>query len=100
MSEGETAILGKLADVAQQQAVTMERLIGVLNRLDEHMGRQDHERDKAVVTIKSHVTDAIHTSLSKSDIWWRRAAIIGVGLIMLAIVIGAALDRFIPLLKH
>ncbi len=34
-------ILDKLADVAQQQAVTAERLANVLERIDEHLERME-----------------------------------------------------------
>lgn len=95
MSDGETAILGKLAEVAQQQAVTTEKLIGVLERFDDHLRRADDDREAAVESLKRHFTEG----LSQSDGWWRRAFLIAVALLMLSNLIGVALDRYLPMLK-
>lgn len=95
LSDGEVAILAKLADVAQQQAVTTERLIGVLERLNLHMERADEMRDKDVASMKAHVTE----TMAKTDGWWRRWAIIGFCLLMAGIVVDAALTKFLPFFK-
>lgn len=95
MSDGETAILGKLAEVAQQQAVTTERLIGVLERFDDHLKRADEDRDAAVESLKRH----FNAGITSSDTWWRRAFLIAVALLMLSNLVGVALDRYWTLLK-
>lgn len=95
MSDAEAAILGKLAEVAQQQAVSTERLVAVLERVDDHLGRMDSEREREVGGLKSHM-DA---SFSRSDSWWRKAFLVAVVLIMLSNVVGVVLTRFIPFLK-
>ena len=55
LSDGEHAILARLADVAQHQAVTTERLIAVLERVDNHLGRIDDGREAAVNDLKGHI---------------------------------------------
>jgi hypothetical protein len=92
LSDGEVAILAKLADVAQHQAVTTERLIGVLERLNQHMERADDERDRAVVSVKAHITSA----LDKHDSWWRKFAIIMGGITAAAAALGSGLMRLLP----
>jgi len=95
VSDVEAAILGKLADIAQHQAVNTERLIAntdrlaaVVERVDEHLTRMDAERDKAVAGIKQHME-------------WSTWKAFGAALVifMLADIAGAALKKFIPFLK-
>lgn len=93
ISDGENAILEKLANVAQQQAVTTERLAGVLEKIDDHMLRMDKERDIAVASLKNHIT----TTITSSERWWRRAMWILVMSVILSNLIGAAIDRVMPL---
>lgn len=72
LSDGEATILGKLAQIAERQAVTTERLISLLERVDGHLVRMDSERDDAVAAVKNHVT----TTLAHHDSWWRKFAIV------------------------
>jgi hypothetical protein len=96
LSDGEAAILNRLADIAQQQAVTNERLIGVLEKVDDHLVRMDSDRIKAVESINGHTT----TVLAAHDSWWRKFAII-MGAITAAIAaIGSSLMRLIPFGAH
>ena len=92
MSDGEMAILGKLADVAERQAVTTERLTSLIERVDEHLTRMDGERDDAVASVKQFVG----TSLANHDSWWRRFAIIMGAITAAAAALGSGLMRLIP----
>lgn len=70
--DGQAAILGKLAQIAERQAVTTERLIALLEKVDDHLERMDADRAKAVETVKGHIA----SEFDRRDGWWRRFAII------------------------
>lgn len=95
MSDGETAILGRLADVLQQQAVHTERQTGMIERLDDRLSRMEDDRAEDHAGLKTHIADAI----SKSDTWWRRAFFIAVGALALAQIAGASLPPLLWSLK-
>jgi hypothetical protein len=95
MTEGEAAILNRLADAAEKQAVTSERLTGVLERVGDHLNRMDDAQERAVASLKDHHT----ATLTKSDWWWRKAFVIVVVLIMLSNLFGPVIQRYMPFLK-
>ena len=92
LSDGEVAILSRLADVAQQQAVTTERLTAVLEKIDDHLSRMDSERDNAVSSVKAHVSAV----LDKHDAWWRKFGIVWGIVMVLVSAIGGVVARFFP----
>ena len=99
MTEGEVAILTRLADTAQQQAATAHeqavitlQLIAVLEKVDAHLTRMDDERDKAVSDIKTEVVAA----LKRSDL---RLMMVG-GVIALAEILREPVGKLISLVAH
>jgi hypothetical protein len=92
----EPSIFNKLAEIAQQQAVTTERLVAVIERLEAHLMQMDKDREVAVESIKGHVT----TTMEQSQIWWRRALWISVGVVALADLLGMGVERLMQLMNR
>jgi len=96
LSDGEAAILGRLADIAQKQAVTTERLVAVLDKVDGHLVRMDVDRAEAVESVKSHVDAA----LDKRDSWWRKFAIIIGAVTAASAALGSSLGKYFTFGPH
>ena len=94
MSDGETRILSKLADVAQQQAVNGERLTALVERLEDKLELIDEATEAAVEKLQGHITSVV----GRSDTWWRRAFFIAIAALSLSNITGAAIPTLIGLL--
>ena len=83
-------ILNKLAEVAQQQAtaaqsqaVSAERMAGIMESIDKALDRAELERDTLHVMTRAHVdtaarqiVSAISADSSARDGWWKKMAAI------------------------
>jgi len=106
----EQILLSKLTEVAQQQAtaaqsqaVSSERMVGLIERMSERLDRAEEERVHQHEQTRSHAeavgrttASAIAMDAGNRDAWWRRmAAIIGVGQLLVAAAL-AAIALFHP----
>jgi hypothetical protein len=84
-SDGEHAILTKLAEVGQTQAVTTERLVAVLDRLESHLERGEQERKADVERVTAHIDAKLkklpeaHTAILGDPRFWIALALLLVG---------------------
>ena len=99
MPENLQAALEMLIEIQREQTTHAIKQTVLLERLLELHKAMEAGRDAAVEQVKNHVTEAVGAQLKASELWWRRAFWIAVGLVVLSNIVGAAIDRFIGLLK-
>lgn len=102
----EIAILTRdLRDVNRDVLIQMRQQTADIKANAQLLLVADDERQANVEKVTAHVTQSItdmtaafRTSFINSDFWWRRALWFAVGLVALASVVGAGLEKLLGLL--
>lgn len=88
-----------LVHIQREQVTQLTQQTALLTHILRAQEEQDAGREKSVEEVKKHITETVKGELGKSELWWRRAFWIAVGLVALSNLVGVGLDRAVALLK-